>query len=126
MASGLRAGIAVTEDEALRWVTLNPAWALGIDHRVGSIEPGKDGDVVLWSKSPFSVYALAEKVWIDGVIAYERGKPRWSDFELGQEPPLLLAPPAPGGPFDDEPGHGGGRPQPSGPPRILPSPGRKP
>jgi imidazolonepropionase-like amidohydrolase len=85
MASGRRAGIAVTEEEAIRWVTVNPAWTLGVDHRMGSLEPGKDADVVLWSKSPFSVYAVAEKVWIDGAIAYERGKPRWSDFELGQD-----------------------------------------
>jgi imidazolonepropionase-like amidohydrolase len=87
MAAARRAGIDVTEEEALRWVTINPAWALGVDHRIGSLEPGKDADVVLWSKSPFSVYALAEKVWIDGALAYERGKPRWSDFELGQDTP---------------------------------------
>jgi imidazolonepropionase-like amidohydrolase len=101
MASGRRAGIDVSEDEALRWVTINPAWALGIDHRVGSLEPGKDADVVLWSKDPFSVYAVAEKVWIDGAILYERGKPHWSDFELGQEPPPALPVPSRGGPFDD-------------------------
>lgn len=85
MASGRRAGIGVTEEEAIRWVTANPAWALGVDHRMGTLEPGKDGDVVLWNKSPFSVYALAEKVWIDGALVYQRGMPRWSDFELGQE-----------------------------------------
>ncbi len=96
-------------------MTINPAWALGIDHRAGSLEPGKDGDVVLWSKNPFSVYALAERVWIDGVLAYERGKPRWSDFELGQEPPTLLPPPPPRGPFDT-----------ARPPQILPSPAGKP
>jgi imidazolonepropionase-like amidohydrolase len=102
MASARRAGVAVSEDEALRWVTLNPAWALGIDHRLGSLEPGKDADVVLWSRSPFSVYAVAEKVWIDGALAFERGKPHWSDFELGQSPPPSPPPPSllplPGGP----------------------------
>jgi len=85
LASGRRSGIAVSEEDAIRWVTMNPAWALGIDHRVGSLEPGKDADVVLWSRSPFSVYAVAEKVWIDGALTYERGRPRWSDFEVGQD-----------------------------------------
>ena len=87
LASGRRAGLALRDEEALRWVTMNAAWALGIDHRVGSLEPGKDADVVLWSKSPLSVYAVAEKVWIDGALTYERGKPRWSDFELGHDLP---------------------------------------
>jgi imidazolonepropionase-like amidohydrolase len=100
LASGLRAGIALTEDDAIRWVTLNAAWALGIDHRTGSLEVGKDADVVLWSGDPLSVYAAAEKVWIDGALTYDRASTkRWSDFELGQEPaspprPLL---PSPGG-----------------------------
>lgn len=85
LASGRHHGLPVSEEEAIRWVTMNPAWALGIDHRVGSLEPGKDADVVIWSKSPFSVYAVAEKVWIDGALTYERGKPHWSDFELGQD-----------------------------------------
>jgi imidazolonepropionase-like amidohydrolase len=114
MAAGRRAGIAISDEEALRWVTQNPAWALGVDHRMGSLEPGKDADVVLWSKSPFSVYAVAEKVWIDGAIVYERGKPRWSDFELGQEPPPPFLPPAGNGLFD------------SRGPALLPSPGGKP
>jgi imidazolonepropionase-like amidohydrolase len=99
MASGRKAGIPIAEEDALRWVTMNPAWALGIDHRVGSLEPGKDADVVLWNKSPFSVYAVAEKVWIDGAQVFDRGKPRWSDFELGQEPAPRPAP-LPKSPFD--------------------------
>ncbi len=84
LASGRRAGVALTDDDAIRWVTMNPAWALGVDHRMGSLEPGKDADVVLWTRSPLSVYAMAERVWIDGYPVYERGKPHWSDFELGQ------------------------------------------
>jgi imidazolonepropionase-like amidohydrolase len=99
LASGRRAGIQLADEDALRWVTMNPAWALGIDHRVGSLEPGKDADVVLWNRNPFSVYAVAEKVWIDGAQVFERGKPRWSDFELGQDPAPLPAPP-PRSPFD--------------------------
>jgi imidazolonepropionase-like amidohydrolase len=85
MESGKRAGIPITEEDAIRWVTSNPAWALGIDHRVGSLEAGKDADVVLWDRNPFSVYARAEQVWIDGALVFERGKPHWSDFELGQD-----------------------------------------
>jgi imidazolonepropionase-like amidohydrolase len=98
LAAGRSRGIVLTEEDALRWVTQNPAWALGVDHRMGSLEPGKDADVVLWSRDPFSVYAVAEKVWIDGALVYERGKARWSDFELGHDPPPqppLL--PGPGG-----------------------------
>ncbi len=91
MASGQRTGVLLSEEDAIRWVTMNPAWALGVDHRMGSLEPGKDADVVLWSKNPFSVYAQAERVWIDGAPIYERGKLHWSDFELGQAP----RPPAP-------------------------------
>ena len=85
MASGRRAGLDVTEEEAIRWVTMNPAWALGIDHRVGSLEPGKDARRGALEQDPFSVYAVAEKVWIDGALVYERGMPHWSDFELGQD-----------------------------------------
>jgi len=105
LASGKDAGIAVTEEDAIRWITANAAWALGVEARTGTLEAGKDADVVLWDKNPFSVYASAEKVWIDGVLVHDR-KARtqpWSDFELGQEsmdppplpPPALL--PAPGG-----------------------------
>jgi imidazolonepropionase-like amidohydrolase len=92
LASGRRAGVTITEEDAIRWVTINPAWALGVDHRMGSLEPGKDADVVLWNRSPLSVYALAERVWIDGAQVYERGKGHWSDFELGQS---LASPPPP-------------------------------
>jgi imidazolonepropionase-like amidohydrolase len=68
-------------------MTIHAAWTLGIDHRTGSLEVGKDADVVLWNRTPFSVYAAAEKVWIDGELALDREKrgAPWSDFELGQE-----------------------------------------
>jgi imidazolonepropionase-like amidohydrolase len=56
----------VPEDEALKFVTLNPAKQLRIDDRVGSLEPGKDADFVVWSASPLSTYARAEQTWIDG------------------------------------------------------------
>ncbi|MFP5353604.1 MAG: amidohydrolase family protein, partial [Gemmatimonadota bacterium] len=83
-------GIDITEDEAIRWLTINPAWALGLDDRIGSLEPGKNADVVLWSGNPFSIYSKAEKVWTDGALLFDRldASQRWrTDFELGFVPP---------------------------------------
>lgn len=56
----------LSEEEALRFVTVNPAIQLGIDDRVGSLEPGKDADFVIWSGPPLSAFSRAEQVWIDG------------------------------------------------------------
>jgi imidazolonepropionase-like amidohydrolase len=89
MAEGNRAGVPVTEDDAIKWLTINPAWQLGLDDKIGSIAPGKNADLVLWSGNPFSVYARAEKVWVDGAMMYDRMDPRqqWrTDFELGFVP----------------------------------------
>ncbi len=61
----------VSEEEALKFVTLNPAKLLHLDHRMGSIKVGKDADVVLWSDSPLSVYAKVEKTIIDGKVYYD-------------------------------------------------------
>ena len=85
MAAGNRAGVPVAREAALRWITANPAWILGIDARVGTLEPGKDADLVVWSGDPFSVYTHAEQVYIVGRSEFDRehpGAPR-SDFELG-------------------------------------------
>ena len=80
-------GIEITEEEALRWFTLNPAWALGVSERTGSLEVGKMADVVVWSKHPFSVYARPELVFVDGVREFDIDKPsHWSDFEVHQLP----------------------------------------
>jgi len=86
LASGRREGINLSEEDAIRWLTANPAWALGIADRVGTLEVGKDADVVIWDKNPFSVYASAEEVFIDGATVYQKDKKGapWSDFELGQ------------------------------------------
>ena len=62
----------VSEEDALKFVTLNPAKLLRIDHRVGSLKPGKDADVVLWSDHPLSVYAKAEMTFIDGIRFFDR------------------------------------------------------
>jgi imidazolonepropionase-like amidohydrolase len=86
MYAAQRAGLAVDEAKAVRWMTINPAWALGLDDRIGSLEAGKNADVVLWSGDPFSVYTKAEKTWIDGAMLFDRSDPRqkWrTDFELG-------------------------------------------
>jgi imidazolonepropionase-like amidohydrolase len=86
LAAGRALGIALTDEDAIRWITLNPAWALGLDDRIGSLEAGKNADVVLWSGHPLSVYTRTEKVWVDGAMLYDRTDPRqqWrTDFELG-------------------------------------------
>jgi imidazolonepropionase-like amidohydrolase len=57
---------SVPEEEALKFVTLNPAKQLKIDHMVGSLELGKDGDFVIWSGNPLSTYTKCEQTWIDG------------------------------------------------------------
>jgi len=64
----------MTETEALAMVTLNPAKQLGIDNRVGSIEPGKDADLVIYDKFPLSDYAKVQKVLIDGTVYFDRDK----------------------------------------------------
>jgi imidazolonepropionase-like amidohydrolase len=71
MAAGLRAGLPVDRDRAIRWITANPAWILGIEDRVGTLEAGKRADLTVWSRDPFSVYARAESVWIDGARVYD-------------------------------------------------------
>ena len=89
MAAGRAIGLNITEEDAVKWMTINPAWALDLDSKIGSIETGKDADVVLWSGDPFSVYTHTEKVWIDGALLYDRSDPKaqWrSDFELGFVP----------------------------------------
>ena len=60
----------LSEQEALATITLNPARQLGIDQRVGSIDIGKDADLVLYDKHPLSNYARVKKVWIDGEVYY--------------------------------------------------------
>jgi imidazolonepropionase-like amidohydrolase len=87
MAYGARAGLDVPPERAIRWLTANPAKSLGLLDRVGTLEPGKMADVVVWSSTPFSVYAFADLVLIDGAVRYDRanmGLAPKSDFMLGQ------------------------------------------
>jgi imidazolonepropionase-like amidohydrolase len=62
----------MTEEDALKMVTLNPAKMLHVDDRVGSIRAGKDADLVLWSDNPLSIYAKSEKTIVDGIIYFDR------------------------------------------------------
>lgn len=75
-AKGVKYG-GMTEEEAWKMVTLNPAKMLHLDDRMGSVKAGKDADIVLWSDNPLSVYAVAEKTWVDGV--------RYWDLEQHEE-----------------------------------------
>jgi imidazolonepropionase-like amidohydrolase len=84
-------GFELEEKDAIRWITLNAAKSLGIDSKTGSLEKDKRADVVLWNRNPFSVYAQAEQVFLDGSKVYDRFDEAYqakSDFMLGQ--PSLL------------------------------------
>jgi imidazolonepropionase-like amidohydrolase len=75
----------VPEEDALKMITLNPAKQLGIDKRTGSIEQGKDADLVIWSGHPFSVYSLAEATMIDGEFYFERSRDLLRRQEFARE-----------------------------------------
>ena len=95
IARGRAVGFDIPPERAIRWLTQNPARALGIDARTGTLEPGKMADVVLWNRDPFSVYALADEVYIDGALQYDRAHPPAaprSDFMLGQPAAAGLVP----------------------------------
>jgi imidazolonepropionase-like amidohydrolase len=64
-----------TEEDALKMITINPAWIIGVDDRVGSIDVGKDADLVIWDDYPLSVYAVPNKVVIDGEVYFDRALP---------------------------------------------------
>jgi imidazolonepropionase-like amidohydrolase len=64
----------VTEEEALKMVTINPAKALHVDGTTGSIKAGKDADIVIWSDNPLSIYAKSEKTIVDGIVYFDREK----------------------------------------------------
>ncbi|WDE04109.1 amidohydrolase [Thalassomonas viridans] len=81
-------GFDLSEADAVGWITLNPAKSLGISDKTGSVEVGKNADVVLWNRNPFSVYAQAEQVFVDGAKVYDRFDDKYqakSDFLLGQK-----------------------------------------
>ncbi len=87
MTRGNRAGLAITPERAIRWLTSNAAKSLGILDETGTLEETKMADVVIWNGNPFSVYAKADQVFIDGALVYDLDDPTLqpvSDFELGQ------------------------------------------
>ena len=87
IAHAHKVGIEIPPERAIRWLTANAAKALGLLDRTGTLEAGKRADVVLWNGNPFSVYAQAEQVWVDGARVYDRHDPSHqhvSDFMLGQ------------------------------------------
>jgi imidazolonepropionase-like amidohydrolase len=88
LADGIRAGVPnLSEATAWVWLSRNPAYALGILDKTGTLKAGKMADVVLWNGNPFSDYTRPERVWIDGALMYDANDPTRrpvSDFELGQ------------------------------------------
>jgi imidazolonepropionase-like amidohydrolase len=88
MTRGQRAGMDIPPKRAIRWITANAARSLGILEQTGTLELGKMADVVIWNGNPFSVYAQADQVFIDGARVFDRKDPSrqpLSDFELGQQ-----------------------------------------
>jgi len=89
MTRGRRAGLDIPPERAITWITANPAKAMGILDQTGTLEAGKMADVVIWNGNPFSVYAKADQVFVDGALLYDRANTSLqpiSDFELGQLP----------------------------------------
>lgn len=88
IASSARVGMVITPEHAIQWITSNPAKAMRIDNQTGTLQTGKMGDVVVWNGTPFSTYAKAEQVFVDGKMVYDRNnkalQPK-ADFMLGQE-----------------------------------------
>lgn len=88
MYSANQNGFDISEQHAIKWITANAAKSLGIEDKTGSLEAGKQADVVIWNQSPFSVYAKAEQVFVDGAKVYDRNDSAFqaqSDFMLGQQ-----------------------------------------
>ena len=86
MGAAARVGMDIPPEKAIRWITSNPAKSLGVLEQTGTLETGKMADVVIWDGSPFSVYTRADRVYIDGALAYELGNEALNpvpEFPLG-------------------------------------------
>ena len=86
MSAGNRMGLNIDAAKAITWGTINAAKSLGLDNQIGSLAVGKNADIVLWTKHPLSIYSLAQKVWIDGNLRFDRfdkSVQPTSDFNLG-------------------------------------------
>lgn len=80
----------VSEEEALKFVTLNPAKQLKVDNRVGSLEQGKDADFVIWNGDPLSTYSMCEQTWIDGRKYFDREEDRKMNDEARRQRAVLI------------------------------------
>lgn len=81
---------SMSEEEAMKLVTLNPAKMLHLDNRMGSIKKGKDADVVIWSENPLSVYSKAEKTFVDGICYFDRDRDKVMREQLQEERVRLI------------------------------------
>jgi len=88
--AGKMVGQGITEQEALNLITLNPARLMGVAHRMGSLEPGKDADFVIWSGNPLSAFTHARQTWIDGRKYFDRDKDMHWREELENERAKLI------------------------------------
>jgi imidazolonepropionase-like amidohydrolase len=87
LGDGKRMGLTISKATAWTWLTYNPAKALGLQDKTGSLEVGKGADVVLWNADPFTSASRPLKVWIDGALMFDRNdktKQPVFDFEVGQ------------------------------------------
>jgi imidazolonepropionase-like amidohydrolase len=75
----------LTEEQALRLITINPAIQLGIQDRVGSLEVGKDADIAIWNGHPFSVYSRVDTTFVDGTVFFDRQQDLARRPELAKE-----------------------------------------
>jgi imidazolonepropionase-like amidohydrolase len=80
----------LTEEEAWKTVTLNPAKLLHLDNKMGSIKAGKDADLVLWNNNPLSIYARPQKTFIDGAVYFDRDTDEKMILELQKEKAILI------------------------------------
>jgi len=80
----------VPEVEALKFVTINPAKQLKVDNRVGSLEPGKDADFVVWNGNPLSTYTICEQTWLDGRKYFDRAEDRQLNEDVQRQRAVLV------------------------------------
>jgi imidazolonepropionase-like amidohydrolase len=81
----------VSETDALKMITLNPAKLLHLDDRMGSIRVGKDADLVLWDDHPLSVYAQAQTTWVDGIPYFDRQRDMILRQQVADERARIIA-----------------------------------
>lgn len=80
----------MSEEDVLKMVTINPAMMMHIDKKVGSLKAGKDADVVIWNDTPVSVYAKAEKTFVDGILYFDKDRDMQLRNEIAKERARLI------------------------------------